>query len=194
MESYEFAGATAFGLANTASVSGAQKGTRELRQNIQRADRVIINFGEIDCRRAAWKASETSGRTIDETIANSVAHLQVYVEREIMPYNKQIILVGAKPQIIADNDFYKNSLADERTIFKPLEEREKVTLNFNRQLRRFAGKLKIDYIDLDDELSDEASRRKFLNQAFWDTYTDDTHGNVDYFARLYFERLKSFVR
>jgi surface carbohydrate biosynthesis protein len=193
LECYEFAGATAFGLGNPESISGAQKGTRELHQQMANADRVIINFGEIDCRRAAWKAAETSGRTIDETVADSVAHLRAYVEREILPYSKKIILVGAKPQIIGDNDFYKNSLADERTIFKPLEERERVTLNFNRQLRDFAGKLKVDYIDLDDELRDEASRRKFFDQAFWDTYTDDTHGNTDYFARLYFERLRPFV-
>ena len=193
LECYEFAGATAFGLGNPESISGAQKRTRELRQQIMNADHIIINFGEIDCRRAAWKAAETSGRTIDEAIASSVAHLQTYVEREILPYNKKIILVGAKPQIIGDNDFYKNSLADDRTIFKPLEEREKITLNFNRQLRDFAGKLKVDYIDLDDELRDDASRRKFFDQAFWDTYTDDTHGNADYFARLYFDRLKPFV-
>ncbi len=193
LECHEFAGATAFGLANAESVSGAQKSTRELRQQIAAADRVIINFGEIDCRRAAWKAAETSGRTIDETITDSVSHLRTYVEREILPYNRNVILVGAKPQIIGDNDFYKNSLADERTIFKPLEQREKVTLNFNRQLRVFAGKLKVDYIDLDDEFKDEASRQRFFDQAFWDTYTDDTHGNADYFARLYFERLKPFV-
>ena len=53
--------------------------------------------------------------------------------------------------------------------------------------------MKVDYIDLDDELKDEASRQRFFDQAFWDTYTDDTHGNADYFARLYFERLKPFV-
>ena len=194
LECYEFAGATAFGLANRESVSGAQKGTRELRQNIQNADRVIINFGEIDCRRAAWKAAEMSGRTIDETIVDSAVSLQAYIEHEILPYNKNIILVGAKPQIIGDDDFYKNSLADDRTIFKPLEEREKVTSNFNRQLRDFAGKLKVDYIDLDDELRDERSRQNFFDQAFWDTYADDTHGNVDYFARLYFERLKPFAQ
>jgi hypothetical protein len=194
LECYEFGGATAFGLGNAESISGAQKGTRELRQQMAKADRVIINFGEIDCRRAAWKAAETSRRTIDEAIADSVAHLRAYVEREILPYNKKIILVGAKPQIIGDNDFYKGSLVDERIIFKPLEDREKVTLNFNRQLRGFAGKLKVDYIDLDDELGDEASRQRFFDQAFWDTYTRDTHGNVDYFARLYFDRLKPFVR
>src|SRR5262245_2992798 len=38
LECYEFAGATAFGLANAESVSGAQKGTRELRQQMANAD------------------------------------------------------------------------------------------------------------------------------------------------------------
>ncbi len=193
LECYQFAGATAFGLANTESVSGAQKGTRELRPQIANADRVLINFGEIDCRRAAWKAAATSGRSIDDTIADSVSHLRTYVEQEILPYNKNVILLGAKPQIVGDDDFYKNSLADERTIFKPLEERERVTLKFNRQLKKFARKLKVGYVDLDDVLGDETSRRSFFDQAFWDTFTTDTHGSSDYFARLYFERLKPFV-
>jgi surface carbohydrate biosynthesis protein len=194
LECYEYAGATAFGLGNANSDSGALKETRNLRPRMAIADRVLINFGEIDCRRAAWKAAAVSGRTIEETIAESVAHLKAYVEREILPHNKKVLVLGAKPQIIGDEDFYANSLADERTVFKPLEEREKVTLDFNRRLKSFAAELKIDYADIDHVLADDASRRTFFDNAFWDSYTDDTHGNADYFAQLYFERLKRFAK
>ena len=194
LECYEFAGATAYGLGNPASDSGALKATRELQPRIALADRVLIYFGEIDCRRAAWKAAVTSGRSIDETIAESVAHLKTYIEREILPHNKTVLLLGPKPQIIGDDDFYKNALEDERTIFKPLEEREKVALGFNRQLGTVAGKLKIDYADIDDVLASDASRRNFFAHAFWDHYEDDTHGNVDHFARLYFDKLKAFCQ
>jgi surface carbohydrate biosynthesis protein len=194
LECYEFAGATAFGLGNPASDSGALKATRELRPRITLADRVLINFGEIDCRRAAWKAAATSGRAIDETISESAAHLQTYIEREVLPYNKKVLLLGAKPQIIMDDDFYKNSIVDERTIFKPLDQRERVTLSFNAQLKAIASKLNIDYADLDSVLASDASRREFFEHAFWDSYTDDTHGNVDYFASLYFQQLKAYCQ
>ncbi|HXE41859.1 MAG TPA: tetratricopeptide repeat protein, partial [Candidatus Baltobacteraceae bacterium] len=193
LECYEFGGATAYGLGNPSSESGALKTTQQLRQQIAAAGRVLINFGEIDCRRAAWKAASLSGRPVEEHIAESAAHLEAYIEREILPFNPNVLVIGAKPQIIADNDFYKNSIEDERTIFKLLAEREKITLAFNAKLRAFAERLRLDYTDLDDVLQSEPSRRKFFDHAFWDGFTDDTHGNVDFFAGLYFERLKKFI-
>ena len=193
LECYEFAGATAFGLGNISAETGALKATRQLRPNIAQADRVLINFGEIDCRRAAWKAAVDSGRTIEQTIADSAAQLEKYVSQEILPYNKRVILIGAKPQIIGDNDFYKNALADERTVFRPLEERERITNEFNRRLKAFAAGQGIGSVDLDDELATEQARQKFFSEVFWDTFTDDTHGNADFFARLYFDRLTALA-
>ena len=112
----------------------------------------------------------------------------------MLPYNKTVLLLGAKPQIIGDDDFYKNALEDERTIFKPLDERERVTLSFNGQLKTVAEKLGIDYADIDHVLASDESRRDFFANVFWDSYQDDTHGNVDHFANLYFQKLKVFVR
>lgn len=193
LECHEFGGATAYGLGNAASQSGALNATRQLRERIKRADRVIVQFGEIDCRRAAWKASATSGRAIEETIGESRARLEDYVSREILPYNKNVLLLGAKPQIIADDDFHKNALVDERVVFKPLAERERITLLFNAQLREASERLNVDYADLDHVLADEKSRRQFFKKVFWDSYTDDTHGNPDYLASLYFQRLQEFL-
>lgn len=193
LECYEFGGATAYGLGNPNSDSGALSATRQLRERIATADRVLINFGEIDCRRAAWKAASVSKRPVEEHIAESAKHLAAYIEREILPFNRKVLLIGAKPQIIGDQDFYRASLEDERTIFKPLPEREQVTLDYNAKLKATAERLKLDYVDLDDILKDEKSRRHFFDRVFWDDFTDDTHGNVDFFAGLYFERLKKFT-
>jgi hypothetical protein len=193
LECYEFGGATAYGLGNPNSESGALRVTQQLRQKIVAADRVLINFGEIDCRRAAWKAASLSGKSIEDHIAESATHLGAYIEREILPFNRNVLVIGAKPQIIADSDFYQNSLEDERTIFKPLVERERITLLFNAKLRALAERLHLDYVDIDDVLQSEPSRQSFFENAFWDSYTDDTHGNIDFFAGLYFERLKKFI-
>jgi hypothetical protein len=193
LECYEFAGATAYGLGNAASESGALAATRKLAPRIARADRVLVNFGEIDCRRAAWKAAADTGRPVEELIGQAAERLEAYVSREILPHNRKAVLIGAKPQIIGDEDFYRNSLEDERTIFKPLAERERITLDFNARLKSAATRLKIGYADIDHVLADEPSRRKFFRKAFWDTYTTDTHGNVDYFASLYFDRLRDLI-
>ena len=135
----------------------------------------------------------TENRPIEQTIADSAGHLETYVRREILPHNDNVLILGAKPQIIGDEDFYRNSLEDERTIFKPLPERERVTRMFNDLLRQSAARLDLDYADIDHVLNDEASRQRFFSRVFWDTYTDDTHGNADTFGELYCERLKPFI-
>ncbi len=193
LECHEYGGATAFGLGNTASQSGALKGTQQIRQRLAHADRVLVYFGEIDCRRAAWKAAATSGRTIEETIDESVQHLETYVSREILPHTRKVVLLGAKPQIIRDEDFYRGSLEDERIVFKPLQERERITLRFNAGVKAVSGRMGLRYADIDHVLADEASRDAFFRNAFWDAYTDDTHGNMDYFATLYHDRLKGLI-
>jgi hypothetical protein len=192
-ECLEFGGATAFGLGNPASQSGALHGTRQAQPRMRVADRVIINFGEIDCRRAAWKAAATESRPIEDTIADSSAHLEAYVAREILPHNRNVLMLGAKPQIIADEDFYRNTLVDERIVFKPLPERERITRMFNGLLQQASARLNVDYADIDHVLASEESRQRFFSRVFWDTYTHDTHGNPDFFAELYCERLRPFV-
>jgi len=193
LECHEYGGATAFGLGNTTSQSGALKGTQQIRQRLANADKVLVYFGEIDCRRAAWKAAAISGRTIEETIDESVQHLEAYVSRDILPHTRKVVLLGAKPQIIQDDDFYRGSLEDERIVFKPLQERERITLRFNAGVKAVSERLGLVYADIDHVLADDASREEFFKNAFWDAYTDDTHGNMDYFATLYYDRLKGLT-
>jgi surface carbohydrate biosynthesis protein len=193
LDCYEFGGATAYGLGNPSSQAGALSATRQIRPRIAQADRVLVQFGEVDCRRAAWKAAAVSGHSIEQAIGESAAQLENYVRAEVLPHNKTVLLLGAKPQIVGDEDFYRNSLDDERIVFKPIEERERVTVSFNAQLREAARKLKVDYADLHHVMADEKSRRQFFKKVYWDGYTTDTHGNVDYLATLYFERLQEFA-
>jgi hypothetical protein len=193
LECHEYGGATAFGLGNTTSQSGALKGTQQIRQRLANADKVLVYFGEIDCRRAAWKAAAISCRTIEETIDESVQHLEAYVSRDILPHTRKVVLLGAKPQIIQDDDFYRGSLEDERIVFKPLQERERITLRFNAGVKAVSERLGLVYADIDHVLADDASREEFFKNAFWDAYTDDTHGNMDYFATLYYDRLKGLT-
>lgn len=194
LECYEFGGATAYGLGNPASRAGALQTTRQLRPRMAQADRVVLHFGEVDCRRAAWKAAAVSGRTIEEAIGESVAQLENYVRREVLPHNRNVLLFGAKPQIVGDEDFYKVAAADEeRIVFKPLAERERITGLFNVQVREAGARLKVDYADFHHVLADEKSRRQFFRKVYWDGYTTDTHGNVDYLATLYFQSLQEFA-
>ena len=120
-------------------------------------------------------------------------HLEAYVSREILPHTRKVVLLGAKPQIIQDDDFYRGSLEDERIVFKPLQERERITLRFNAGVKAVSERLGLVYADIDHVLADDASREVFFKNAFWDAYTDDTHGNVDYFATLYHDRLKGLA-
>lgn len=193
LECHEFGGATAYGLKNTASQSGALQATQKFADGLAEAERVFLYFGEVDCRRAAWKAASVSGKSIEETLAQAADHLEAYLTEHILPRNRQVTLLGAKPQIVQDGDFYKNSLEDDRIIFKPLEERQAATGYFNGLVQQMAERHSLGYLDIDHVLADEAAREAFFKQVFWHDYSTDTHGNIDYFATLYHERLKHLV-
>jgi surface carbohydrate biosynthesis protein len=193
LECYLHGGATAYGLTNPESQSGALRTTQRLAPRLPLADRVVVHFGEVDCRRAAWKAAATEGRPVEAMIAEAVAHLEGYVSQYILPHNRNVLLLGAKPQIVSDGDFYKNAQDDERIVFQPLAERERVTRLFNEGTRRVAEKHHLDYADFHHVMATEASRNEFFSNAFWDGYTTDTHGNIDYLSRVYYERLREFA-
>jgi surface carbohydrate biosynthesis protein len=193
LECYMHGGATAFGLTNPDSQAGVLRTTQRIAQRLPLADRVVVHFGEVDCRRAAWKAAAVAGQPIEAMIAESVAHLEAYVTQQILPRNRNVLLLGAKPQIVSDGDFYKNAQDDERIVFQPLAERERVTRLFNEGTRRIAEKHGLEYADIHHVLASEESRREFFKQTFWDGFTTDTHGNIDYLSRVYYERLREFA-
>ena len=132
-------------------------------------------------------------RPVETMIAEAVAHLDGYVAQYILPHNRNVLLLGAKPQIVSDGDFYKNAQDDERIVFQPVAERERVTRLFNEGVRRVAEKHHLDYADFHHVMATEASRGEFFSNAFWDGYTTDTHGNIDYLSRVYYERLREFA-
>ena len=193
LDCYEFGGATAYGLGNLDSQAGALAATRKLRQRMAQADRVLIHFGEVDCRRAAWKAAAVAGRSIEEAIAESAERLEAYVRAEVLPHNKKVLLLGAKPQIVGDEDFYRNAQDDERIVFQPIAERERITVDFNARMRASAERLRVEYADFHHVMADEKSRKQFFKKVYWDGYSTDTHGNVDYLSTLYFQRLQEFA-
>lgn len=193
LECHEFGGATAYGLKNTGSQSGALQATQKLASSLGDAAQVLIYFGEVDCRRAAWKAAAVAGKTIEQALDEAAGHLEAYLIAHVLPNNQRVTLLGAKPQIIQDDDFYKNSLEDERIVFKPLPERQAATRYYNGLLQNIAARLGIGYVDIDHVLKDDASSAAFYQNAFWHDYSDDTHGNLDYFASLYHERLQTLV-
>lgn len=182
-EVYEFGGASAYGLMNQQSRTGARAQISKLRARIAKAQRILLNFGEVDCRRAIWKASVDLGKPVDELVHASAEHLIRFADEIIAPINGNIILVGAKPQIINDGDHYAISLRDERTIFKPLEERQRLTDRFNSILEAMAKRH--GYLFVKAELPYHDGQQLPTSDCFFDTFTTDTHGNLDYFAKLH---------
>lgn len=193
LECWEYGGATAFGLANLESKSGVLRDKDRWSLNLGSADRVLVQFGEVDCRRAAWKFAAESGCDIRDALAEAARHLERFVQASIVPHNRRIVMLGAKPQIIQDADFHRNAQDDERIVFKPLTERQAATDHFNALQREMAARFDVDYVDVDHALRDEKSRGEFYRNAFWHDYSTDTHGNLDYFAQLHFESLRGFA-
>jgi len=120
----------------------------------------------------------------------SAMHLRDFVRQTIRPLNKNIVVVGAKPQIIGDDDHYRNSLEDDRIIFQSLEVRQGKSVWFNQRVADYMNDLGVDFFSLDHMLRNEANRQELFANCFWDDYSTDTHGNSVYFAQVYFDLIK----
>jgi surface carbohydrate biosynthesis protein len=182
-EIFECGGATAYGLSNDISRSGARRvfGSKEFLTSAARTDYLILWFGEVDCRRAIWRAVEDSGISVGEALADAVNNIRRLIG-EAVGQGFNVAALGVKPPIIGDEDFRVCCDVDDRCVFKTFEERALITSQFNAALDRACRDSGAAYVPLPDEGCDGSLGRWFVR--------DDTHGDVTYFS----ERIiKAFI-
>jgi len=183
-EIFECGGATAFGLSNEDSRSGARRifDSKEFSTSAARTDYLIIWFGEVDCRRGVWRAMEDRGLTEEEALAKSILSISKLAS-EAVGRGFKVIVLGVKFPNIADPEFRWCCEVDRRCVFKTVGERQFLTASFNASLDLVARECGAIYVPfLDGGLGDPSSRW-FLR--------DDTHGDIAHYARCTLKSLAS---
>ena len=139
-------GATALGLMTPVSV--ARKHVLETMKKKPKTEHILFYFGEIDCRRAAWKyANDTQQdiyKVIEETLENYFAFINTI---QLLGY-PNISIIGVILPITPDELYRINSKRDLRTPFVSQEARTKLTLYFNERLQQHASRQSFGYFDI----------------------------------------------
>lgn len=143
------AGATAYGLNNDQSATGAwQKFTAAL-ERFSRFDVVVIVLGECDCSYALWKKAESLHLPPAELIPRSLQGIRRLVARVGQNQAvRRIVLVGASLPSIEDGMLAVQENLLRREIAATQKERTALVLEFNRRLAELAAELNVGYFDL----------------------------------------------
>jgi hypothetical protein len=145
------AGATAYGLNNDVSQTGAwQKFERALRR-FAHFDVVVLMLGECDCSFALPKKAERLNVSPESLIDQSLAGLRrlvVKVRGDTAAPGRRIILVGAILPTIDDGAAASQENVLRREIRTSQAERTRLVLSFNEKLRQLADDMQVGYFDL----------------------------------------------
>lgn len=186
-------GATAYGLNNDASASGAwQKFDRAL-QRFADFDVVVIMLGECDCSFALWKKAERSAVAPETLIGHSLAGIRRLIGRirdDTAVPGRQIIVAGAILPTVDDGTAARQGNLLRREIKASQAERTRLVLAFNEQLGRLAAELGVAYFDLTAQTRDPASGlidRRFVADP------EDHHISHPASARLWSGTLSSLL-
>ena len=143
------AGATAYGLNNDQSATGAWQKFAAALDRFSCFDVVVIVLGECDCSYALWKKAESLQLPPTELIPRSLQGVKRLLARvEQNQAVRRIVLAGASLPSIEDGMLAMQENLLRREIAATQKERTGLVLEFNRRLAALAAELGVGYFDL----------------------------------------------
>lgn len=161
----DVAGATAAGLGNRQSTTGARTRFLEALAAAPNAT-AIMHLGEVDCGFVIWRRAQTYGTDVVQQMEASVLAYFDFVDEILAAGRERVLLAGTVlPTVLEGTDF--GEVANlRREVTAPLAERTKLTLAFNQALREGAKARSLPYFDITDDTLDPATgiiRAEFRN-------------------------------
>lgn len=146
-------GATARGAINPNTKTNALNIFKEHLKK-DKADRIIICLGEVDCGYLIWYKHKFDGLDPIEQMEESLNRLYAFVKAEVLPLYKpsQIVLMGSIPPTIKDNTD-KRYLAGARSkVDTPLKDRIELTNLYNKRMKEICNSEGWKCIDVTNEI------------------------------------------
>jgi hypothetical protein len=149
----DIAGATAAGLANDLSATGAR--TRFLAALAENPDAgVILHLGEVDCGFVIWWRAQTHGTDVARQREASVAAYLAFVDEVLAMGRRRLLLAGTVLPTIRQGTDYGEVATLRREVRASLAERTRLTLEFNQAVREGAMARRLPYCDITGAILD----------------------------------------
>lgn len=149
-------GATAYGLVEDKSTSGARRAINKLLRTVGRGSIVVLQFGEVDCAFSVWKRAHKNGTSPAEEVHEACKNYLSFIG-ELKQFGIGTVLVGTvPPPTVSDWKRWHGSpiAAFRQQIEATLEERTECTKIFNRILRSSANTGLFRFIDVESDYID----------------------------------------
>jgi hypothetical protein len=145
------AGASARGVLNPSSISDSYNVFNERLKN-NKAEKVLVMLGEVDCSYLAWVSSYKYNTSVQEEIRKSITNLFEFIKTEVLEkygyQNPQVIVVGSILAAIGD-DVDKRRLHSLRPNVKATQrEVTCLILAYNCELKRLCLQAGYTYFDI----------------------------------------------
>lgn len=138
-------GSTAYGIANRASQTGAYTKFMAALSN-QKHDVVIVNLGEVDTAYTLWRASERSGKSIQDLMPLAVRNYCRFLKD--IHQEHPVVVISACLPTLADHADANDDVARVRSTVKASQqERTALALEFNARVARFCAGHAIPYLN-----------------------------------------------
>jgi len=153
-------GATAQGAVNPNSKTNALNIFKRKLSNCKgKYSYIIIVLGEVDCGFVIWYRAKKYNISVNNQLNKSVTNLFNFIHNEVKRYfsNDRIILLGSILPTIADNVNKKFLNGARSSVTNSQQQRTKLTLRYNNELKERCTKNGYNYIDITEETMNKKS-------------------------------------
>lgn len=186
-------GATATGLANPRSTSGARARFEGAVLRYRRFDTIFLMLGEVDCSVTFWLLAARSAQAATDFIPRAVQNIAGMVEwiRKQVP-GKAIFLVAAPLPSVTDEQSGQQELPLRQRIGASLAQRTALVHAYNRALHALARQQGLGWIDTIPDLLDPSTG--LLDRRFCHEDRVDHHHCFEKTAPVWRKHLQQHLR
>lgn len=182
-------GATASGLANPNSVTGAMKRFKSYAyQNINKNDPVLFMLGEVDCGFTIWHKVEKEGKNLEDCLDIACDNYQAFITEIYNMSRGEVHIISAIPTSLGPEDDIGDVANYRKHISASKKARTELSIRFNSRMKDFAISNNYNFIDIDDQLIDPETG--VLNEKYRNEDESDHHLSDVMLAPVFQEMFK----
>jgi hypothetical protein len=148
--------ASAMGIANDASHTGALQQFRAVLARVPTSRQLIVILGEVDTGRLLWVRAERDGTAVDVQLHRSFTNYTAFLA-ELLAAGRPVAVGAIAPQIVHERDLPKSAAWLRRTLTVPLTDRIAVTRSYNALLRAWCAEHGAAFLDWEADSVDPVS-------------------------------------
>lgn len=166
-------GATASGLPNPKSKTGAQQAFARALGRARPWHQVLVQLGEVDCGFVIWYRAGRHGLSVEEQFTQTVGAYEAFIAKVLaMGFRRTIVLSVPLPTISDDGVKWGKVARLRESVTASQAERTRLTVRFNAELSERCRALGASFVDVTSGHTDRATG---LVSARFVRESDDHH-------------------